>query len=94
MCKAEARNQLAEAIQSGGPHTVESLAKALPDFSVEAIRIALESLAQVGVLEESAGADGEALYRYVDPGRYAWASHDVVADPAADGEPKSERRVE
>jgi predicted ArsR family transcriptional regulator len=81
-------DHLARALSDPGPHTAESLAERLPDFPIEAIRGALETLAQQGVLERREQPDGgPPEYRYVAPERYAQANLDVVRDPA-----KSRRR--
>lgn len=71
---------LSQALSNPGPHTAETLAAALPDFPVEAIRQALEVLAAQGVLERINNTDGNVEYRYVAPERYLQADLDVVRD--------------
>lgn len=75
-------DELTRALRDCGPHTVESVAARLPGFPAETIRAALEALAEQGVLEREAGADGITRYRYVAPERYAQVNLDVVRDPA------------
>lgn len=72
---------LTEALSNAGPHSVASLAERLPHFPREALREALEALAEQGVLAREEGPDGETLYRYLDPARYQQANLDVVRDP-------------
>jgi hypothetical protein len=72
---------LNEALAEAGPHTPESLAARLPHFPVEAIREALEALANQGVLAREVGEGGITAYRYVAPERYVQHTWDVVKDP-------------
>jgi len=72
---------LNQALAETGPHTAESLAQRLPHFPVDAIRQALEALAQQGVLERVEGEGGVPAYRYVAPERYVQHTWDVVKDP-------------
>jgi len=74
-------DSLNDALAEAGPHTAESLAERLPHFPVEAIRQALDALANQGVLERVAGEDGVTAYRYVAPERYVQHTWDVVKDP-------------
>jgi hypothetical protein len=67
---------LTQALNDPGPHTVESLARRLPDFPPDAIRDALEALTAQGVLQR----EGEG-YRYVSPEKYHQADLDVVKNP-------------
>lgn len=72
-----------QALSDSEPRTAEWLADRLPGFPVEAVRQALQTLAQQGVLEEIRGTEGAtASYRYVAPERYVQANQDVVRDPS------------
>ncbi len=71
---------LNEALADAGPHTVDSLAARMPDFSRDAIANALEALTAQGVLAREAGEDGVAQYRFVAPERYLHANQDVIRD--------------
>jgi hypothetical protein len=71
---------LNEALADAGPHTVDSLAARMPEFSREVIAHALEALTAQGVLAREVGDDGVASYRYVSPERYVQANQDVIRD--------------
>ena len=75
-------DSLREALSDPGPYTAEALAEKLPDFTLPAIRDALEFLTAQGVLERSPGPDGAVQYRYVAPERYVQANMDAIRDPA------------
>ena len=71
---------LNEALADAGPHTVDTLAARMPEYSRDVIAQALEALATQGVLAREAGDDGVATYRYVAPERYVQANQDVIRD--------------
>jgi hypothetical protein len=76
-------DQLTKALSDPGPHTAESLAERLPGFPLEAIRSALDVLAQQGVLERVERPDASPEYRYVAPERYVQINQDVITNPGA-----------
>jgi predicted transcriptional regulator len=76
---------LDQALADAGPHTVDSLAARMPDFSRDAIANALEALTTQGVLAREMGAEGVPQYRYVSPERYVQAGQDVIRDVAQRG---------
>lgn len=71
---------LTEALAGAGPHTVDSLAARMPEYSRDVIAQALEALTAQGVLSREAREDGLAQYRYVAPERYLHANQDVIRD--------------
>ena len=77
-------DELATAFASGKPRTAADLREALAPFGDDAIAAALATLVAAGVLEERTDAQGNAVYAYVHPERYAWAQHDVVVNPGGE----------
>jgi DNA-binding HxlR family transcriptional regulator len=71
---------LTEALTDAGPHTVDSLAARMPEYSRDTLTQALEALTAQGVLAREIGDDGVAFYRYVAPERYVQANQDVIRD--------------
>ncbi len=73
--------EITRALADSGPHTVESLAARLPDFSAEAIAAALDALAAAGVLKRLTTPEGEEQFQYTNPERYRLVDTPVVRQP-------------